>query len=359
MDSEDEKQIAREEKNKDKLFSFGHRITLRLYEDDEREVKEQANRLYLLEREKRNISGEAMPDDITPSQYDYSSRFRVKRLLRSFIKFHEGSLDLSGCSERRYCSLKNRVIAFVRDVELVERHATRYEIEVEDFPPGTYYTVAYYDVEPAHILADLEAKYRLSEDVGNSLGAIFQDADQCRALLQAETAPILQRKYLTDLPPELIHRIMDVAELEEARLLAATCREFREISADYIYRTRSLILGDESLRYLFDDDLGADITQYREKFQSEVDFLQSRADIMQRIHSLSIYSCWGVGSLEKVGLEPGSSTHEEFFAPMERGITRALDGTFNLLQLPIGNFGITGSMISAISSLSSLSFLAL
>ncbi|PCH42302.1 hypothetical protein WOLCODRAFT_137832, partial [Wolfiporia cocos MD-104 SS10] len=242
------------------------------------------------------MAGEAMPDDITPSQYDSSFRFRVKRLLRSFIKFHEGSLDLSGRSERRYCSLKDRVSAFVRDVELVERHATRYETEVEDFPPGTYYTVAYYNVEPAHILADFEAKYRLS-CVGNSLGAIFQDA------------------------------------------------------------ARSLILGDDS--FLLDDDLDADITQYRERFQTEVNFLQSRTDIMQRIDSLVIYSSWGVGSLEKVGLEPGSPTHGEFFAPVERGIARVLDGSFNLRRLRMANLGITGSMIWAISSMRSLSFLVL
>ncbi|PCH42331.1 hypothetical protein WOLCODRAFT_120355 [Wolfiporia cocos MD-104 SS10] len=352
MDSEDEAQLAQEKK---KLFSV-HVPALRLYEDEEREAKILAYRQYWREIEERNNTGDEMPhDDVSRlAHYDSSSFYRVSRFLKSFIRFHEGSLDLSGRSERRYSSLRKRVIAFLQDVELIQRHATRHEQRIQ-IPLRFEHVLVHYVVDPAHILKDFEEKYRLS-NVHTFLDDIFTNADRCRALLQAETAPILQQKYLTDLPPELIHRIMDVSEVTEARLLGATCREFHEISRAYAFQTRSLTLGKTLHRH---DDTKADAMHYRERFQSELDFLLSRADILQRIRDLRISSSWDDDSLERADLAPGSPAHEDFFAPVKRGILRVFNGTNNLLQLHLDQLDITRSMISAMSSMHALSTLSL
>ncbi|PCH42301.1 hypothetical protein WOLCODRAFT_137831 [Wolfiporia cocos MD-104 SS10] len=304
------------------------------------------------EIEQRNNAGDH--DDISkPAHYDRTSFYRVSHFLESFIRFHEGSLDLSGRSERRYSSLKKRVIAFLQDVELIQRHATRHERRIQILDR----TLVHYDVEPAHILEDFEDKYRLS-NVRAFLNEMFVDADRCRTLLQAETAPILQQKYLTNLPPELIHRIMDVSEVREARLLGATCREFHEISAAYAFQTRSLVLS-KPFPFLPGDDTNANAMHYRERFQSELDFLLSRADIMQRIRSLVISSFWDDDSLERADMAPGSPAHEDFFAPVKRGILRVLNGTNNVLQLHLGQLVITRSIISAMTSMHALSTLTL
>lgn len=157
--------------------------------------------------------------------------------MRSFKKFHEGSLDLTGRSERRYSSLKSRMALFLEDVENLRRHSTRTEkrrqiidqivVEVD------------YKITPRSLLSEFYAKYKLS-DVW--LDELFREADEVKSLLLDGSTPVFQKLYLLDLPPELILHIMELSGVHGARHLAATCRSLRTVSLSYIYQSRRLVM---------------------------------------------------------------------------------------------------------------------
>lgn len=50
--------------------------------------------------------------------------------------------------------------------------------------------------------------------------------------------PKMQVRNLLDLPPELLHRIMEVAGVEGARQLGSACKLLRDVSRPYIYQVR-------------------------------------------------------------------------------------------------------------------------
>lgn len=64
------------------------------------------------------------------------------------------------------------------------------------------------------------------------LFSLPEDTLKCLAL---HPTPKFQLLCLRDLPPELIHYIMDIAGVDGARRLGATCRLLREISSSYIF----------------------------------------------------------------------------------------------------------------------------
>ncbi|EED81188.1 predicted protein [Postia placenta Mad-698-R] len=121
------------------------------YED--KEVEEKYNSDWFQSVENNTNEGE--------KRQDYSSLWRLRRFMRSFKKFHEGSLDLTGRSERRYSSLKSRMALFLEDVENLRRHSTRTEkrrqiidqivVEVD------------YKITPRSLLSEFYAKYKLSD----------------------------------------------------------------------------------------------------------------------------------------------------------------------------------------------------
>ena len=58
--------------------------------------------------------------------------------------------------------------------------------------------------------------------------------------LALNPTPIFQKMLLRDLPPELIHHIMQLAGTHDARVLGSASRYFRGFAMSYIYRVRSL-----------------------------------------------------------------------------------------------------------------------
>ena len=58
------------------------------------------------------------------------------------------------------------------------------------------------------------------------------------ACLEKKSEPISQKMFLHDLPPEIIHHILEAAETKTARMLGATSRLFREIALPHIFRVR-------------------------------------------------------------------------------------------------------------------------
>lgn len=50
--------------------------------------------------------------------------------------------------------------------------------------------------------------------------------------------PIFQKLRLQDFPPELIHHIMKVADMDVARSLGSASKYFKEVASSYIYVVR-------------------------------------------------------------------------------------------------------------------------
>ncbi|EED84296.1 predicted protein [Postia placenta Mad-698-R] len=356
MDSEDERQYEKEEKQKLKGFYFPIKpeVLLRFYED--KEVEEKYNSDWFQSVENNTNEGEKRPD--------YSSLWRLRRFMRSFKKFHEGSLDLTGRSERRYSSLKSRMALFLEDVENRRRHSTRHEkrrqiidqivVEVD------------YKITPRSLLSEFHAKYKLS-DVW--LDELFREADEVKSLLLDGSTPVFQKLYLLDLPPELILHIMELSGVHGARHLAATCRSLRTVSLSYIYQSRRLVmefsptLRDANGEQLKREAAGAYARSHAQDMQKKLlkdaIFLLSRLDIIPRIQNLTIGVAWSQRHLEWAGIDIGTPEYTSFLRPVWAGFEEVLPRAVNVSNLYCMSVQLTQSLLTTMVGLPMLHTLKL
>ncbi|OCH95344.1 hypothetical protein OBBRIDRAFT_800515 [Obba rivulosa] len=82
-----------------------------------------------------------------------------------------------------------------------------------------------YKLSPSSAMEDFRRKWKLSKSVRQDCyGDIIKEV---RAAMK-DNPPKFQKLCLLDLPPELFHIIMSLAEALEARTLRQTCRTLRE-----------------------------------------------------------------------------------------------------------------------------------
>lgn len=54
--------------------------------------------------------------------------------------------------------------------------------------------------------------------------------DKAAAIIRANPEPKLEKLCLKSLPPEMLYHIMEAMDIDEARILGATCRQLHRIS---------------------------------------------------------------------------------------------------------------------------------
>ena len=171
----------------------------------------------------------------------------------------KGHLDLMGRHQSRYDSFLPRYKQFTADLAEVRAHDTVVEEpimhrgKIMTYRDGRQATTTHHNVNPPNILESFEQRWRLKHacDLTEyySLYGLFAlsccekridttsiSVDQIPEILKKYPEPKFQVRRLLDLPPELLHYIMDVADPEVARNLGATCRMLRRLSLWYSYR---------------------------------------------------------------------------------------------------------------------------
>ncbi|OBZ72252.1 hypothetical protein A0H81_07928 [Grifola frondosa] len=350
MDSEDEREMEEEYNKRQKDRSYFPSIpalNFRLYQIEECQVKE---RIYV------EIYSGRMPNT-EDSIEEYSAVLRVRRFFDSVRGFYKGSLDLTGRKEARFKSLMTRFLSFTEDLAAVAEKSKRVESEACDYLSNSWTTVDY-EVDPS-VWEPFKSKWKL----GTCHLAMLLNGLENVKQIQENNEPIFQRIFLLDLPPEILHYIMDVAGLDETRRLGGCCRILREISIPYIYTSRTLALSSRPLMKFKDSVLRDVCTNHeslkgvsqaaRARFLKDIEFLMSRPDILGRIRNLRVSNEWGHDLLSWAGLHSDSTDYCPFYAPILRTIGDVIVSAPSLQKLSSNDI-ITRELLLCVAANSSL-----
>ncbi|GJE96189.1 hypothetical protein PsYK624_123820 [Phanerochaete sordida] len=229
-------------------------------------------------------------------------------------------------------------------------------MSLED-PPSPLMDISF-DVEPADLLREFEDKWRLKI---YSVSAMKNLYEEVKASLQASPQPKLQTLCLLDLPPELLHLVMQLCGVDGARRLGATCHSLREVSVPYIYLERNLeIKFDPKWNEINGEDpkavhdyIQALAASARDEFIGDVAFLLSRPDISERIETL-IVSGWQYRYFDMAGWEPFDENVVEFLLPISVHIHDLIAASPNIKKLSLCFLVITQAMRECIITLKQL-----
>jgi hypothetical protein len=186
----------------------------------------------------------------------------------------QGVLDLGGRSPRRYASLSSRVLSFMRDVfeardtltvewahvpdEYHALAAQAHETYVEksresqggDAPPNREQVLRWLVTANSDAWTAVRKKWRLGGLIGvdffvQLLGAsrfrndmhssLTSSIEDMAKTVQEHPKPIYQKKYLLDLPNEMLHRIMASAHKRDAMRLGSACHRLYQIATSYVF----------------------------------------------------------------------------------------------------------------------------
>ncbi|CCM06320.1 uncharacterized protein FIBRA_08572 [Fibroporia radiculosa] len=296
--------------------------------------------------------------------------WRIRRFFATFRGFYEGSLDLTGRTERRWNSLKPRMISFLEDLDILKQHATRTtsvaECPVLEGMEPHKITTTKYQLDPELSAIDILKKYRMND--GALLDEIFPLAEQMKGLLSSESQPIFQKLFLLDLPPEIIHHVMELTDVEGARLLGATCHAMYDISLSHKYKCRYLALkfnpdmesvgvdtSDEIYMEKMREYLHSHLFSTLQELSQDITFLLSRTDITQRIRNLSLGNQWSSDHLALAGLDLSDdpNAYATFFAPVCKGFESVLTRASDVVDLCLSTT-ISPQMLFAMAAMANL-----
>ncbi|OCH95343.1 hypothetical protein OBBRIDRAFT_788220 [Obba rivulosa] len=291
---------------------------------------------------------------------------RLERFFETLIGFHEGSLDLTGRHQRRYEAHLKRFMSFVTDFYLAMQHASR--VVVEQDLGRTVVKMTMYEFSAPAIIEEFRTKWNLSRSIGEDYYA-RQISKVMKAMKRLP--PKFQKLCLLDLPPELHHYIMNLARIEEARSLGATCRTLREISISYIYERHDIILKFDILRNCGDSgelngmseeegttSLRAQAQEARAKFLSEIDFMLAHGDILRRMRTLTVKDDWLSVFKQRIDIHSASASYADYWQPIITGVEDLLQRV-HLATFISGTFGLTSGMLTALAQMNTLHSLQL
>ncbi|EKM58492.1 uncharacterized protein PHACADRAFT_207305 [Phanerochaete carnosa HHB-10118-sp] len=256
-------------------------------------------------------------------------QYRVLRFYEMMKGFHTGILDLAGRHECRYRSVKKRWMAFAAELHELLEHSTEMEVPVLDpsgevimlpgDPPEPLMSDSFC-VDPNNLLKQFEEKWRLTVYSIGAFKCLYEEVNEC---IEANPEPMFQMLCLMDLPPELLHIIMEACGVDGARRLGAACRPLRMVSLPYIYKDRILKLKFDPKWDEVDGKNPSEFLDYvqslamtaRDSFIRDAAFLQSRPDITQCIESLSITG-WSEAYCNSAGWQPFDENVTKFFLPV-------------------------------------------
>ncbi|KAJ3480282.1 hypothetical protein NLI96_g8463 [Meripilus lineatus] len=166
-----------------------------------------------------------------------------------------------------------------------------------------------------------------------SLPLIFSIMKKLLKYLSEHPIPIFQTLRLQDLPPQLIHHIIEVADMDVRRLLGSTSKYCREVASSYIYTFRQLDIpfrpnevdfaaAEEERLYL-----PSQAQRARDVLVDELDFLISHPEICDRILHIRMFGRRYGDAKGRLGIESGTPEYMAPFQPIESRLTRVLKQT--------------------------------
>ncbi|KAL4245941.1 hypothetical protein ABKN59_010016 [Abortiporus biennis] len=374
MDSEDERAIHERDEilSRDGVkgllikYITKPRPLVRLYQDEEWDYRE--NMILHLADENRSPDSQ----NLDPRLFD-ACMYRFKRFLHTVRGFHSGSLDLTGRHAIRYNSLISRWNSYLEDYKKLVNGGIKRENEVF-MHPATNRPLLDGDCESffteivvatnQKLWKNLQKKWRLTRC---SLLQVIDKTEEVIAYLAEHPKPKFQTILLTDMPPEIIHLIMDNGDVDCARRLGATCRIFRKISLRYIYKRRTLSLRtdvDYKALALLDSQeereafRAKSIRAAQDKLIQDLDFLIGRPDIMGSIDELGIIGHWDWDILPEAGID-SEEKFEEYFRPIVQRLPNIISQCSAVTSIQASNFFLTKDVVIAILSLPHLCSLVL
>ncbi|TFK68477.1 hypothetical protein BDN72DRAFT_898104 [Pluteus cervinus] len=315
-------------------YTWGH--NLRLYEQDEN----QWAAFY-----SRALNGDSDFDWADPRYY------RILRFFRVVKGFYTGDLDLTGRHQRRYESAMKRWNAYSEDVLDLGRMVEAAEIS---------------ELKGDHPLArswdEIQTKWHGRTGLF-SFESVLRSIDSVCQVIRVQSAPILQRLTLVDLPPEILYEIFLLLRPDGARNLAACCHDLKDVGLRVAFRNRTIQLNVDWDKVPNPVDLPAvpeTIKEAVEELKSHVELLQTRKDLAQEMTSMSLKDCW----MEFV--QRGDWAEEEWF-PVYRGLltsyhtlfSQAVCTTQRLRFLGISFISIDTALVQHLSSLPRLDALSI
>ncbi|KAJ3486438.1 hypothetical protein NLI96_g4248 [Meripilus lineatus] len=290
---------------------------------------------------------------------DFSAIYRLRRLLDSIKGFHSGSLDYTGRHEYRYSRLNARWNRFLADILKISRHAKKTKVP-QNWPDGTPMEIEGERVISIEYTMDrpelLEKFHRDWRTTALSLPMIFAYTKKLLEYLSDHPMPIFQKLRLQDFPPELIHHIMKVADMDVARSLGSASKYFKEVASSYIYVFRWLDMPFRPYEVDFATEeeersyLESQVQRARDVLLDELNFLISRPDILNRILCISMFGRRYGEAKAKLEIETGSPEYMALFHPIESRIPHILKQTKHLRSLDLDHVRITPEVIEAIAT---------
>ncbi|CAL1706712.1 unnamed protein product [Somion occarium] len=355
MDSEDERELAKDHWE-DGLSGVEMRFHQRDQHDCRRSVVPIASH------------GLESKDDVPRTILSTIKSYRIMRFFETVEGFHTGSLDLTGRHQRRYDSIILRWNDFSSDLEELLRDAksslTPREIGVRDSKE-----VLETEMKPAapQNWDQFLAKWLAHDSF--SLHNFSAWRDRVIDCFTQNPTPRFQTLCLHDLPPELLHNIVEIAGIDLARKLGTTCRLLREISFSYMFKDHRFHLScgiqwhhyhslrsfDALATYL--DPL---ITQARSKLLSDIDFVKSRPDILIALHNVYVDDEWQVHrTWTRTSVAGNDENRRSFCAPVYSGISNLIVCLPNLQSLTLQHWHITKELTQSLGCLERLRTLTL
>ena len=193
--------------------------------------------------------------------------------------------------------------------------------------------------------------------------------------------PVFQKILLQDLPVGLLHRIMDIAGLEGARLLGSASHSLRDIASSHVYsvswplspsvslltsfllQTRKLQLSIKpnwvAVRKLPEPERSPAVAAVaaRDKLAKEFEYLCSRPDMVEKLRNLYVVGHWKWDDLQLAGLVNDEQGCERYYEPIMQGLRRLLSQATKVQHLKLYHLYITPEGAKAIVALKSLSTL--
>ncbi|KAK7461358.1 hypothetical protein VKT23_008536 [Stygiomarasmius scandens] len=353
-----------EEEETDYFFQFS-KPYMRLWEEEENSFSQMT---FHIDSEETKIRRRQRPAEVTleadssHSPWDDLDNYRychVHRFFDSLGGFYKGDLDLTGRHPERLTSLLSLLNDLKSDLEDVRRTAKVVHYEEEDWQ-GRLQTCITHEMTDK----DLWTKYRLKWKFPRLIDftCLEDRLERLRKTMESNgNQPKLQKMGIFSLPFEILDHIVSHASLQQARLLAATCKGMRKVGMRYLFHTRCLAFEfgnrEQRLKLIRDQPNKRHfqklVVEKRRKLLQETSFLLSRSDLTQALQSLTIHNQWQTEARLLDNFHP-SMLGGKFWVPINRALNNLLNVAQNLVTLTLHSIAISGDWLRTLSRLPAL-----
>ncbi|KAJ3489476.1 hypothetical protein NLI96_g2108 [Meripilus lineatus] len=295
---------------------------------------------------------------------DGSAFYRFERFFDTIIGFHRGQLDLSGRHEARYRRLTSRLNQLLDDLKplVVAPPVRRVPLDLDDS-----------DIDDDCVdHPDLFEEFRKKWRAGNlSFQYILSRTNGLLRQLALSPPPIYQKLLLQDLPPELIHHIMQLADTGDARALGSVSRYFRGLAMSRIYpiwsldlqkyEPRSLLFLDSPDTDLPDEEIEDELPSKdcRDELVDKLDYLMARPEILRNIASLTMFGIRYGTAKRAFNSRVGSPESQDYFGPIESRAGLLLQRIHNVERLELGDLDISPSIYRCLGTFNRLTSISI